>query len=137
MTTLRKKFYFLIKKEAIRFPLKTILLKLGAIPVERAKPGGTNTVEQVAHFINNKSDGYICIAPEGTRTRTNQWKSGCLHIAQLAKIPIILCYLDYPQKKVVIGKVIHPKGTPQDFIAEIKDYFRRARPIRPENFSTD
>ncbi|MCJ8276582.1 MAG: 1-acyl-sn-glycerol-3-phosphate acyltransferase [Bdellovibrionales bacterium] len=131
---LNKDFSFLIKKEALIFPFKKFLLSLGAIPIDRDSKGQTNYVDQMAKVFEARSEAYLCLAPEGTRSATKDWKSGFYHIAKKANVPIIVCYLDYPNKKTVVGKVLTTDKSADEVMNEMKEYLKVARPKHPDRF---
>ncbi len=52
----------------------------------------------------------IGVAPEGTRSRVEKWKTGFYHMAAGAKVPIAPGYLDYANKEVRFLKSFFPSG---------------------------
>ena len=44
----------------------------------------------------------IALAPEGTRKKVKQLKTGYYHIAQELKIPIVPVTFDYTNKKIIV-----------------------------------
>jgi 1-acyl-sn-glycerol-3-phosphate acyltransferase len=126
---------FIIKKEALVFPLKSFLLSLGAIPVNRNPKATTHYVDQLAEVFKKSDECFLAIAPEGTRKAVKKWKTGYYHIAKKANVPIIVCYLDYQNKIGHFGKVIDPNVvTEEESMAQMKEYLKKARPKVPENF---
>ena len=59
------KISFLIKKEALFFPFKKLILKLGGIPVDRGKKN--NLIDQLTDIFEKQEELMLMIAPEGTR----------------------------------------------------------------------
>lgn len=102
------KFNFLAKDDLFWWPLGVILRWIGGIPVNRR--AHTNFVEQLAEEFDKREELIIVITPEGTRKRTEYWKTGFYYIALAAKVPVALGYLDYPNKRMGIGKMIHLSG---------------------------
>ncbi|MEO8618615.1 MAG: lysophospholipid acyltransferase family protein [Sphingomicrobium sp.] len=103
---------------------------LGGVPVDRTSRQDlvSQTVEQFA-----KHDVFVLIvAAEGTRDRTDKWKTGFYHIARQAGVPIVCAGPDYPTKKGIFGPVIWPTG---DYDRDMKpafDFFRSLHPLHPE-----
>ena len=91
------KIFWMGKKSLFFWPINNVMLKLGGIPIDRSKQN--SLVEQLSERIHNSNKFVLVIPPEGTRAKTNYWKSGFIHIARSAKIPIIFCYLDYKIKE--------------------------------------
>jgi len=78
---------------------------------------------------------HLCITPEGTRSRVEEWKKGFYYIAQGANIPILLYGLDYEKKLIQCTKTIMPSGDLEKDIREIKLYFKDFKGKKPENFT--
>jgi 1-acyl-sn-glycerol-3-phosphate acyltransferase len=81
---------------------------LGGIPVRRDRRN--NLVAQVAEAFASASDLALVVPAEGTRGRTEYWKSGFYHMARTAKVPIVCGYLDYARKRGGFGHEFEPSG---------------------------
>lgn len=114
---------FMMKKEAFVWPCKGLFKALGGIPTDRSAPGGV--VEQVVRKYRDSDTLWLAIAPEGTRSKVEHWKSGFLRIAHLAQVPVLLVGWDYPSKTIRLGKLIEPTGDHQQDMVEIREYYRR------------
>lgn len=123
----------MIKKESFKFPLGIFLRALGAVPVDRGF--STGTVKKITHLITESDSFYMMIAPEGTRKLQKNWKKGFYFIAQQAKVPIIMGYLDYKTKTGGLGPVLYPSGDYEADLKTIQDFYRDKLPRYPENFS--
>ena len=134
MFTLDRKFRFMIKKEALVFPLKNFLLSLGALPIDRDSKSKLNYVEQLALVFKNSEECFLCIAPEGTRKAIKKWKTGYYHIAKQANVPVIVCCLDYGKKRACIKKTIYTQKTEPEAMAEMKSSLKGVVPRNPQNF---
>ncbi|HRZ77431.1 MAG TPA: 1-acyl-sn-glycerol-3-phosphate acyltransferase [Bacteroidales bacterium] len=124
---------FLIKKEAFFFPFGPLLKAMGGIPVDREKK--SNKVLEVAALFRKYPDLILAITPEGTRKRNPHWKKGFYYIAQHARVPIILAYLDYRQKIGGLGPVMIPSGDYRHDMGLIQDFYRDKTARYPERFS--
>jgi 1-acyl-sn-glycerol-3-phosphate acyltransferase len=98
------KFNFLAKDEAFRWPIGVLMHWLGGIPVNRREH--TRFVDQIANEFRAREELVIVITPEGTRRKTKYWKTGFYYIARAAQVPVALGYLDFPRKRIGIGKMI-------------------------------
>lgn len=97
---------YLSKHTLFRWPFGGLMRWTGAIPVDRSSPHGV-VAESVAAF--SKVDRRIlAIAPEGTRSRVRQFKSGFLQIARGAQVPVVLASLDWAAKVVRLGPAFEP-----------------------------
>lgn len=124
--------HFLMKKDWFFFPLGYLLKSLGGIPVNRKKK--TSLSEQMVKLFNSKKQFQLAIAPEGTRKRNAQWKSGFYYIALNACVPISLAYIDYRKKEIGVFDVFHPTGNADKDIAAIKQYYKHVRGRYPNDF---
>ena len=77
----------------------------------------------------------LCITPEGTRSRVDEWKKGFYFIALKAGIPILLYGVDYERKLIQCTKTIIPSGNLEEDMREIKLYFKDFKGRKPENFA--
>lgn len=89
---------YLGKKSLFKAPYGWFFRMLGGYPVDRSK--NNNLVDQVVDIYNDHEEFVIALAPEGTRTKVNEWKTGFYHIADKAKIPIVRCVFDRKRKRV-------------------------------------
>lgn len=113
---------FLMKDFWFFFPLKYLLRALGGIPVPRKKHNGSLTDSVISLF---KTQPYVNLAvtPEGTRSRTDKWKTGFLYIAYGAGVPIQLGIIDYKHKDIIIEEEYHPTGNIETDMHYIRDYY--------------
>lgn len=101
---LRLKVSFFGKHTLFVPPLGWLMRKFGGIPVERSRAHGV--VEGISQSIARQDAMLLALAPEGTRKGIYPWKTGFLHIARLANIPVQLIGLDYNHKRLVFGPVL-------------------------------
>jgi len=78
---------------------------LGGLPIERHKR--SNMVHKMIEHFENNAKLALTIPPEGTRKRSEYWKSGFYRIAQGANVPVIPCFLDYKNKSGGLGPAIN------------------------------
>lgn len=127
-------FFFLAKHTIFRPPYGWFFRAMGGIPIDRRS--SQNYVEKVASFIQSKERCAIVIAPEGTRSKVDYWKSGFYHIAKAADVPIVLGFLDFENKRCGVGKAIYPIGSPAEVMDEIRGFYRASMAHTPELFVT-
>ena len=92
------KVNFIGKHTIFRWPFGYLLRALGGIPVVRHKT--SNTVSQIAQLYKDKDEFYLAMAPMGTRSYTDKWKSGFYHIAREANVPLLLGFICYKTKRI-------------------------------------
>lgn len=124
---------FMMKKEWFFWPLGPIFRSLGGIPVYRQKK--TSMTDAMAEAAKAAKTFHLCITPEGTRSRTADWKKGFYFIALKAGLPILLYGVDYAQKRIVCTKTIIPSGDLDRDMRDIKVYYKDFKGKKPENFT--
>ncbi|MCF8303926.1 MAG: 1-acyl-sn-glycerol-3-phosphate acyltransferase [Bacteroidales bacterium] len=124
---------FLIKKEIFIFPIAPIIKAWGGIPVDRSK--SSNIVMQVSEHFRERDTLFVVVTPEGTRSYNRRWKKGFYYIAEMAKVPIALGYLDYAQKEGGVGKVFYPSDDINKDMQIVYDFYKDKTGKYPENFS--
>lgn len=127
------KINFLMKKEWFFWPLGSIFKSMGGIPVFRQKK--MSMTDSMAETAKQVDQFKLCITPEGTRKRVEEWKKGFYFIALKAGIPILLYGADYERKLIQCTKTIIPSGDLEKDMREIKLYFKDFKGKKPENFT--
>lgn len=132
---------FTIKKEWMRFPFRSLMRGLGAIPIDRTplKPGDPprGTTEAMSALFHEHRDLVVLITPEGTRSKRIQWKTGFYYVALQAGVPIGLGYLDYEKRIAGVKEFFRPTGDIAKDMHHIMAFYAGVHPKRPENFSVD
>lgn len=100
--------HFVGKKELFRFPFGYYFSWMGGKPLDRT--GNLNKVDAIANTFNQYNELRLAIAPEGTRKKVNDLKSGFYYIALQANVPIIPVAFDFGNKQVAFGKPLFPSG---------------------------
>ena len=121
---------FLGKKELFWGPLGPFMRWLGGIPVDRKVK--MDLVTQMAEAIEARDQVVLGIAPEGTRSRKDYWKSGFYHIALKAGVPLSFGYLDYQRKCAGFDKGIELSGDVDKDLALIRQFFAKIPAKYPE-----
>ena len=68
------------------------------------RPGGI--VDQVATQIRESERMWFVLAPEGTRRKVDNWKTGFWKIARRAGVPVLCVGFDYPDRAIRIGELV-------------------------------
>ena len=92
--------HFAAKDSLFRWPFGAGFRALGGIPVNRRER--TGFVAQMTAEFGRRDRFYLAIAPEGTRRRTEGWKSGFYRLALAAGVPLALAFIDYRRREVGI-----------------------------------
>lgn len=126
------KVAFLIKKEWLKPPFKSLMLKLGAVPVDRSRK--SSMTDQLAERFRESDHLHLAITPEGTRKPNPDWKLGFYYIAKKAGVPIVLAAFDYKLKEILVLGTVYPGDDEQADIAAIKAKYKGINAKHPENF---
>ena len=126
------KLFWMGKNTLFRGPAGPIMRWMGGIPVNRS--ASTNMVDQMVEAFNNQTELALVIAPEGTRGKSAQWKSGFYHIAEGANVPVLMAFIDFEKKITGFGPFFTPSGDKEKDMAEIKSYYSQYRGKHPDLF---
>jgi 1-acyl-sn-glycerol-3-phosphate acyltransferase len=123
---------FVGKHTLFRGPVGVFMRWLGGVPVDRSAAAGF--VEETARAVLESERMTVVVAPEGTRKRTDRWKSGFYRIATTAGVPIVLAGFDYPRKVILFGPLFQPTGDYEKDLAELQSHYRAGMALKPENY---
>jgi len=130
MLTTDIKFRYMGKDALFKWPIKYIFEYLGGIPVDRSNR--TNLTTRIANYIKSQDEVALALSPEGTRSKTEYWKSGFYYIALEAEVPIALATLDYGTKTLRVDDHIYPTGDIEKDMEYIQNYYKKAKAKYPE-----
>lgn len=118
------------KEELFKGPMGPIMRATGGIAVDRDHPGGL--VEQMAERFRDGPRMGLVITPEGTRGKRDYWKSGFYRIARAADVPIVLGYIDWPNRTGGFGPTFKLTGDVHADMERIRDLYDNITGIRPQ-----
>lgn len=130
-----RKSGFLMKSSWFVFPLGSFFRALGGIPVKRNK--NCSLVSTIIELYKEREEMTLAVTPEGTRKKTNHWKTGFLRIAYGAKVPIQLAAIDYAEKEISLTEVFEPTYDLNTDMKRIKEYYKHFQGRHPEGFSVE
>lgn len=113
--------HFVAKHSLFNRPMGSFMRFSGGIPIDRVTSDGF--VNQMVEEFNKRDQFVLAIMPEGTRSKTEKWRSGFYHIAQGAGVPMTLVIFDYGRKIMHLGPTFWPSGDYEADLAEIQSYF--------------
>ncbi|WP_228851855.1 1-acyl-sn-glycerol-3-phosphate acyltransferase [Aegicerativicinus sediminis] len=116
------KVHFVAKKELFKWPFGWYFRAVGGSPLDRTS--GQNKTEAIAALFEEKNEFRLALAPEGTRKKVTQWKTGFYHIAKRAGVPIIMFTLDFQNKVNKISEPFFPTDDQDSDFAFIKNFYR-------------
>ena len=117
---------FMGKHTLFRGILKSFMLDMGGIPIDRTKR--TNMVDQIAAEFDRRERLALVIAAEGTRRSKGEWKSGFYNIARAANVPIVPVWVCNERRLLGFGPAIEPTGSYAQTLLEIARFMRSKLP---------
>ena len=128
------KITFFGKHTLFNKPILGRFLKyMGGIPVNKNKPGSGLVREAIANIEKLKGT-LIAMAPEGTRSKTERWRTGFLRIAEAVDAKIFVAAVDFKTKRIVLDKFFQPSDDMQKDLENLKIYYQQFTAKIPENF---
>ena len=103
------------KKELFSFPFGWYFRYMGGSPLDRK--GGQNMVDAIVKMFEKRKIFRLGLAPEGTRKKVTELKTGFYYIAEKANIPIVPVAFNFAKKEVNIG---NPFYTTDNIDADLK-----------------
>jgi len=119
----------LVKREAFVGPLAPLLRSLGAVPTERR--GTSGLVGRLEAEAARDPDFVLVIAAEGTRSRTDYWRSGFYRLALSTGLPVTFCWVDGPTRTVGLSEPVALTGDVSADMDRVRAIYAHARGIRP------
>ena len=118
------------KDSLFRGPFDRLFRWMGGFPVNRREP--TGLVRQLVRAMEERPSMWLAIAPEGTRSRLDHWKSGFYRLALEAGVPVGLAFIDYPSRTVGLREYVTLTGDEAKDLARIREVYAGKRGRRPE-----
>ncbi|MBO3117763.1 1-acyl-sn-glycerol-3-phosphate acyltransferase [Winogradskyella sp. DF17] len=112
---------FIGKKELFRWPFGLYFRAIGGRPVNRTTK--ENKVEQIAKLFEGEEEFRLTLAPEGTRKKVEQWRTGFYYIAKAASVPIIMFTLDFGNKQNKVSEPFYPTDDSEADFITIREFF--------------
>lgn len=122
---------FIAKKELFKWPLNLYFKSIGGRAVDRTS--GQNKVEAIAKLFEGEDEFRLTLAPEGTRKKVNEWKTGFYYIAKAANVPIIMFTLDFENKQNKISEPFYTTDNTEADFKFMKSFFEGVKGKIPEN----
>ncbi len=109
------------KDTLFRPPFNRFFRWLGGIPVNRRQ--STGLVAHLCAEFERNAEFYLAIAPEGTRKKTNHWKSGFYRLALAAKVPLGLGFIDYAKREIGVDTYLELSGNEAEDLTRVRAYY--------------
>lgn len=122
--------HFVAKDTLFRGAFGRWLRGVGGIAVNRREH--TGLIGQLAEEFARRDEFHLVFTPEGTRSRTEHWKSGFYRLALAVRVPVGLSFIDYGAREVGIGAWIDLSGDAAGDMARIRAFYAGKRGKRPQ-----
>jgi 1-acyl-sn-glycerol-3-phosphate acyltransferase len=118
------------KDTLFRGLMGVIARALGGVAINRREH--TGMVGQLVKVFAERESFHLCITPEGTRSKTDHWKSGFYRLALEAKVPVGLGFFDYRNKCVGVERWVILTGDEEADLAMLRQYYAGKTGCYPE-----
>jgi 1-acyl-sn-glycerol-3-phosphate acyltransferase len=116
---------FVGKKELFVFPFGYYFRSIGGAPLDRS--GGKNVVDAIVDIFNSRSVFRLGIAPEGTRKKVKEIRTGFYYIALKANVPVVPVAFDFSKKEVRIGEPFSVSGNFEEDMKILFSHYQDAK----------
>lgn len=121
---------FVGKKELFVFPIGWFFRALGGAPINRQT--NQNKVQAIANLFEERKEFRMTLAPEGTRKKVSEWRTGFYYIAKQANVPIIMFTLDFESKQNKISEPFYPTDNVEADFKYMYSFFKGVKGKIPE-----
>ena len=112
-------------------PLGWFMRANGGLPIDRKN--ASKVVEKTIAEMRAADRFALVLAPEGTRKKVAQWRSGFWHVAKGANVPICCVAFDWSRKVIRIGPTTMPvEADANEGISRIRGYYNDVQGYNPE-----
>lgn len=118
------------KHTLFRPPFGWFFRMTGGIPVVRHERH--HVVDDAARLFAERDELWLALSPEGTRDKTDHWKTGFHRIALAAGVPLLLAFVDASKKEVGLGPLVELTGDAERDLERLRVFYSTKRGIRPE-----
>ena len=121
---------FMAKDSLFRWPMGGFMRDMGGISIDRA--ARRNVVNAMIAEFARRDRFALTIAPEGTRSAVQQWRTGFYHIALGAGVPLVIGMMDYAKRTGGLGPSIMPTGDYKADMQQVAEIYQSVTPKHPE-----
>jgi hypothetical protein len=83
-------------------------------------------------LFRERDELWLAVSPEGTRQKSDHWKSGFYRIARAAGVPVLMAFLDAAKKECGLGELVELSGDAESDLDRLRAFYETKRGIRPE-----
>ena len=123
---------FIGKGSLFKAPFGFFFRALGGTPVDRSQ--NNNLVDAIVQIFNSKEEFRLGLSPEGTRKKTEKWKTGFYYIAKGAKVPIVMATLNFKNKEIKISEPYYTTDDKDKDLGFFHSFYKDVQGKNPELF---
>jgi 1-acyl-sn-glycerol-3-phosphate acyltransferase len=123
------------KDSLFRIPLFGRWMRsIGGIPVDRGAPQGMVDAMVLRMQSARERDElfWLVLAPEGTRSYREHWRSGFYRLALAADVPLGLATIDWGRREIALERFVKLSGNAARDLQAIADHLSAVRGRHPE-----
>jgi 1-acyl-sn-glycerol-3-phosphate acyltransferase len=120
------------KDSLFRGPMGPVMRWLGGVSVDRTAAGGM--VAALADELRSREQLALVVPAEGTRSRTEYWKSGFYRIAEQAEVPVVLAFVDRSTRSGGFGPAIAITGDVSADMDRIREFYAGKTGLKADRF---
>ena len=87
------------------------------------------------NLLNNSNQLILIIPTECCIKRVEKWRTEFYDIAQKAKVPVALGFIDYSSKIIGVGNFFKPSGDKEKDLKKIENFYKNFEPKYSENYN--
>lgn len=125
-----KEINYIGKKSLFKPPFGWFFRWTGGRPVDRAK--NQKMVDAIVEVFKTNKVFRFALAPEGTRKKVTELKTGFYYIAQKANVPIVMVAFDFGKKQIKISSSLQVTGNFDSDLERIIEFYKGVKGKRPE-----
>jgi len=91
-----------------------------------------DTAEQMKQARRAGQEFWLAVAPEGTRSKADGWRSGAYQVAVQAQVPVGLATFDFSRRVVELTHFVQLSGDAERDFAHFAQYLAPVKGKRPE-----
>lgn len=110
------------KKSLFDSPFGWFFKWTGGAPIDRSK--SNDTVKATAKVFESRDVFRLTLAPEGTRKKVTEWKTGFYYIAKEAKVPIVMVAFDFGKREIKVSQPQYPTDNMKTDLETYKVFFK-------------
>jgi len=127
---MKQEINFIGKKELFKFPFGFFFRMMGGKPVDRNSK--SKNVDLIVDIFKKNDLFRLALSPEGTRKKTENWKTGFYYIAKKANVPIICVSLNFHDREIKVSDPFNVTGNIDEDIINLKLFFKGIKGKLPE-----